>query len=98
MDAAGKPLANHRADEIPGYMILLITPGADWGSMEKVNADSEFQANLDGHHGNLRTGPDGRVTYVNLIPGAPYRYRGVEFTAEAGKTIDLGDITVGGRK
>jgi beta-lactamase regulating signal transducer with metallopeptidase domain/protocatechuate 3,4-dioxygenase beta subunit len=97
VDAAGKPLVNHLADEMPGCMILLITPGADWGSMEKVNADSEFQSNLDGY-GGLRTGPDGRVTYVNLIPGAPYRYRGVEFTAEAGKTIELADITVGGRK
>jgi hypothetical protein len=38
------------------------------------------------------------VTFVNLIPGATYRYRGRDFTAEAGKTIELPDITVGGRK
>jgi hypothetical protein len=98
-DAEGKPLVNHRADELPGFMILVITPGADWDTKGKTNADSEMQVNLDPeHHGNLRTGPDGRVTYVNLIPGAPYRYRGHEFTAEAAKLIDLPDITVGGRK
>jgi len=38
------------------------------------------------------------VTFVNLIPGAPYRYRGHEFTAAAGKSIDLTDNTLGGRK
>ncbi len=98
VDAQGRPLVNHPADEHT-YMILLITPGADWGTRGKTNADAEFQVNLDPeHHGKLRTGPDGRVTLVNLIPGAPYRYRGREFTAEADKTIDLPDITVGGRK
>jgi hypothetical protein len=98
-DAEGKPLVNHPADESPDFMILLITPSADWGTMGKTNADMEMQVNLDSeHHGNLSTGPDGRVTFVNMIPGAPYRFRGHEFTAEPGKTIDLPDITVGGPK
>ena len=97
-DAEGKPLVNYPADEHP-YMILLITPGADWGSSKGTNADQEYQVNLAPEDNwNLHTGPDGRVTLVNLIPGASYRYRGVEFTAEAGKTIELPDITVGGRK
>ncbi len=99
VDREGKPLANHPAHEFPEHLILIITPGADWGSSKGTNADQEMMWNLDKeHNGNLRTGPDGRVTFVNLIPGAPYRYRGVDFTAEAGKTIDLPDITVGGRK
>ena len=98
-DAEGKPLVNHPADELPVFMILLITPGADWGTDGKTNADMEMQVNLDPeHHSNLCTGPDGRVAFVNLIPGAPYRYRGHEFTAEAGKSIELPDITVAGRK
>jgi hypothetical protein len=95
-DAEGKPLANHPADEFPGNLILIITPGADFGAMDKTNADMEFQVNLDPERNrNLRTGPDGRATFVSLIPGARYRFRGHEFIAEAGKTIDLPDITVG---
>jgi beta-lactamase regulating signal transducer with metallopeptidase domain len=98
-DAGGKPLANHPADEFPVNMILIITPGADFGAEDKTNADMEFQVNLDPERNrHLRTGPDGRATFVSLIPGARYRFRGHEFTAEAGKTIDLPDITVGGRK
>jgi len=55
----------------------------------------EFQVNLDPRrNGNLCTGPDGRATFVSLIPGARYRYRGHEFTARADQTIDLADVTV----
>jgi hypothetical protein len=32
--------------------------------------------------------------FVSLIPGARYRFRGHEFTPEAGTTIDLPDITI----
>jgi hypothetical protein len=42
------------------------------------------------HH----SGPDGRVTMFNLIPGAPYRFRGSEFTPEPGQTIELGDVVI----
>jgi hypothetical protein len=94
-DAGGKPLAHHPADEFPGMMILIITPGADFDARDKTNADFEFQVNLDPErNGNLRTGPDGRATFVSLIPGARYRFRGHEFTAEPGKMIDLPDITI----
>ena len=41
-----------------------------------------------------RSGPDGRVTMINLIPGAPYRFRGREFTPEPGQTIDLGEVVI----
>ena len=41
-----------------------------------------------------RSGPDGRVTMFNLIPGAPYRFRGRDFTPEPGQTIDLGDVVI----
>jgi beta-lactamase regulating signal transducer with metallopeptidase domain len=97
-DPDGKPVASREADEFPGMMTLIITPGADFGA-EPTNADMEFQVNLDPRrNGNLRTGPDGRATFVSLIPGARYRYRGHDFTAEADKTIDLPDVTVPGAK
>jgi hypothetical protein len=31
---------------------------------------------------------------INLIPGAPYRFRRREFTPEPGQKIDLGDIVI----
>jgi beta-lactamase regulating signal transducer with metallopeptidase domain len=93
-DPFGKPVAGQEADEFPGMMTLIITPGADFGA-EPTNADMEFQVNLDPRrNGNLRTGSDGRATFVSLIPGARYRYRGHEFTAKADQTIDLPDVTV----
>jgi hypothetical protein len=75
-------------------MTLIITPGADFGAAP-INAYFEFQVNLDpSRRWDLRTGPDGRATFVSLIPGARYRYRGHEFTAEADQAIDLPDVTV----
>jgi hypothetical protein len=41
-----------------------------------------------------RSGPDGRVTMFNLIPGARYRFRGREFMPEPDPTIDLGDVVI----
>jgi hypothetical protein len=63
-------------------------------------------ANLDpeGHrYGNLRSDDQGRITLPNLIPGATFLLIGTrpnegifnlnkEFRAEAGKTLDLGDV------
>jgi len=93
-DPDGKPVAGRKADEFPGLMTLIITPGADFDG-EPTNADMEFQVNLDHRrNGNLCSGPDGRATFVSLIPGARYRYRGHEFTAKADQTIDLPDVTV----
>jgi beta-lactamase regulating signal transducer with metallopeptidase domain len=97
-DPDGKPVAGRDADEFPGWMTLIITPGAEFDA-ESTNADMEFQVNLDHRrNGDQRTGPDGCATYVSLIPGARYRYRGHEFTAKAGQTIDLPDVTVARKK
>ena len=104
-DPDGKPMANHPADESLGMLTLIITPGPEFGGPEHqkdpdlTTSDDAYQVNLDRDRDRgLRTDPDGRVTFVSLIPGATYRFRGREFTAEASKTIDLPDITVGGRK
>jgi beta-lactamase regulating signal transducer with metallopeptidase domain/protocatechuate 3,4-dioxygenase beta subunit len=97
----GKPIVDRVADEFPGRLTLIITPGPAFGGPEHqknpdlTTSDEEYQVNLDRDRDrDLRTGPDGRVTFVTLIPGAPYRFRGHEFTPEPGKTIDLPDITV----
>jgi hypothetical protein len=57
------------------------------------------------HYNTLTTDAQGVVTYPTLIPGATYRIcagEGAwvtkkEFIAEAGRTRDLGDITVNPR-
>ena len=55
-----------------------------------------FQANLDWERlgRNLRTDAEGRATFVSLIPGATYRLHGREFIAEAGKTLNLGEVVM----
>ena len=60
-----------------------------------IPGDFAYQINLDFDPDNLpQPGPDGRMTLRNLIPGAPYRFRGRDFTPEPGQTIDLGDVVV----
>ena len=34
------------------------------------------------------------MTIPNLIPGAPYLFRGRDFAPEPGQTVDLGDVAV----
>ena len=76
-------------------LILIITPGTESPVSDRTMADYEFQGNLDTQRlRGLRTDADGRVTMVSLIPDATYRFRGHDFTALAGKTIDLPDVTV----
>jgi RNA polymerase sigma factor (sigma-70 family) len=90
-DHQGKPIAGYRGDPL----MLIITPGADRPQIDQIMADMQFQVNLDTERlRSLRTGADGRMTFVSLIPDATYRLRGHDFTAEAGKTIDLPDITL----
>ncbi len=92
-DTEGKPIAGHQPQR--GQLILIITPGTDSPVRDKTMADMQYQVNLDpGRLQKLRTGADGRVTMVSLIPGAAYRFRGHDFTAEAGKTVDLPDVTI----
>ena len=59
--------------------------------------------NIDGgRYQTLRTDAQGQLTFPSLIPGATYRVmageRGwvmkKEFVAEAGKTVDLAEITI----
>ncbi len=91
VDKEGKPIAGHRPDQL----ILIITPGTDTPQADKTMADFQYQENLVTQRlRQLRTDADGRVTVVSLIPGATYRFHGQDFTCEAGKTIDLPDVTV----
>ena len=81
---------------------LIITPGPDHEEMAKDNNliprlippnDFAYQVNLEDNP-VPHPGPDGLVTLRNLIPGAPYRFRGRDFNPEPGQTIDLGDVVI----
>ncbi len=64
-------------------------------NIDVIPGDFAYQINLDFDPNNLpQTGPDGHMILRNLIPGAPYRFRGREFTPEPGQTVDLGEIEV----
>jgi RNA polymerase sigma factor (sigma-70 family) len=100
-DPQGKPIVGCQLEGRPrsglqDYLLLIITPGeTDSTPRDKTMADKEFHTNLDEKRlRGLRTDADGRATMVSLIPGATYRFRGRDFTAEAGKTIDLPDVTI----
>ena len=101
-DPQGKPIAGYLGDQL----MLIITPGAGLNAPpDQIMADMLYQSNLDFERlRRLRTDADGRISWSSLIPGAKYRLprhnfdilRGhdLEFTAEAGKTIDLPDVTI----
>ena len=92
-DREGKPVAKQDAGPL---LMLIITPGTDKPTRDKVMADFVYQANLDWERlgRKLRTDAEGRATFVSLIPGATYRIHDREFIAEAGKTLNLGDIVM----
>jgi beta-lactamase regulating signal transducer with metallopeptidase domain len=92
-DREGKPVATQEAGSL---LKLIMTPGADIFTREKIMADFVYQANLDWERlgRKLRTDAEGRATFVSLIPGATYRIHDREFIAEAGKTLNLGDIVM----
>ena len=89
---------------------IVITPGAGRAALAGVGkgellADVGSLTNLDRHNysDRVRTDDQGRVTFPALIPGATYRVNRLEgdywvphkeFTAESGKTIDLGDVPI----
>jgi RNA polymerase sigma factor (sigma-70 family) len=104
LDAKGKPLAN-----LDTHLDLALNDGIsffDSLNSDKVITDVAFLSSLDPkRYEDLRTDAEGRVTWPTLIPGARImlivktpqgRYVDVrkDFTVEAGKTLDLKDITV----
>jgi protocatechuate 3,4-dioxygenase beta subunit len=98
-DPEGKPIAGYLpadpARRGQDQLVLIITPGTVSPVSDKTMADMEYQVNLDPQRlRGLRTDADGRVTMVSLIPGATYRFRGHDFTAKPGKTIDLPDAVI----
>jgi hypothetical protein len=105
LDAKGNPLANFHA-----RIEVVITPGIPFvdvsfnkpGAMAETTYMSTFDPK---RYGNVRSDAKGRITFPTLIPGATYWLIGTggkrglfnlnkEFKAEAGKVLDLGDITV----
>jgi RNA polymerase sigma factor (sigma-70 family) len=89
-DAQGKPVAGYAGDAL----LLVMSPGTDLPGADPAVADMDLYTNLDPERSReLRSDADGRVAYVSLIPGATYRLRNHDFTAEAGKTIELPDLT-----
>ncbi|MGO9921764.1 MAG: sigma-70 family RNA polymerase sigma factor [Isosphaeraceae bacterium] len=93
-DAAGKPLAKRELGDWPYDLKLVITPGPGFeeakDNIDLTQGDFAYQVDLDPFRDRgLRSGPDGRVTMVNLIPGARYRLGQHEFTPLPSQTVDL---------
>ncbi|HEV3258657.1 MAG TPA: sigma-70 family RNA polymerase sigma factor [Gemmataceae bacterium] len=104
VDPDGKPLRNYRP-----VLDIMITPGAHpfhriAGDNELLYADQEYVGNLDrvNYWDGPRTDAEGRCTMPALIPGATYLLGTYEkdgwilkeFTVQAGKTRDLGDVVI----
>jgi hypothetical protein len=106
----GKPVANHRP-----HFEIVATPGTsnmsrDRKDQAELSADSEFVANIDRKHywHFPTTDAEGRITLVDLIPGAMYRIMDFstvrdpkkgpqirkDFTVKPGEALDLGDILI----
>ncbi len=83
------------------YLSVVITPGPEFVGDDIKKPVDETVGDYAPQVGLLpfdmrrhRSGPDGRVTMINLIPGAPYRFRSRYFTPEPGQTIDLGEVVI----
>ena len=106
----GKPVAKHQP-----HFEFVATPGPSQYDRSKkarteLSAEAEYVANID--RKNYWNGPladaEGRVTLLNLIPGALYRIidfstvndqdKGVQirrdFTVKPGEVLELGDIVI----
>jgi hypothetical protein len=103
VDSDGKPIA-----DLEPSLHLVVTPGPSPfdrspAARGQLSADEDFASNVD-RKNQLpfpKAGADGVATFRVLIPGATYRLVGgrnrelgvlKEFSAEAGKTLDLGDV------
>ncbi len=108
VDADGRPFANVQFDEsrrpmIELEMIVEDRSPAPRDAGPRPEIAKTLFVNLDfEHYHTLATDAQGVVTYPNLIPGATYRILAgegnwvtkKEFVAEAGRTLEFGDITV----
>jgi hypothetical protein len=101
-DKDGKLLADSEP-QWPYYLNVVITPGPLFVGDDIKKPVDETVGDYAPQVGLLpmtiesrrhRSGPDGRVTMFNLIPGAPYRFRGRYFSPEPGQTIDLGEVVI----
>jgi hypothetical protein len=105
LDAEGKPRAHFSPS-----LDLMVRPGPhpfDRAAQAKglLTGDSDLLGNVDRHNyrNQPRTDAEGRCTWPVLIPGATYCLLDMEpgvsltkheFTVEASKMTDLGDITL----
>jgi hypothetical protein len=106
----GKPL---RPGLRPAHLEVVLTPGASFADLVRGSANEErrsplmadaiFVANLDrARYLDLKTDPEGRITFPTLIPGATYRVEVynqpvktlIEFTVKPGEAKDLGDLMI----
>jgi hypothetical protein len=108
IDAQGQPFANVRFEVSRRPMIELEMTFADLSpGTRHVSPNLEIERTLVGnldfeHYEPMTTDAQGWVTYPSLIPGATYRILAGEgnwvskkqFVAEAGRTLELGEITV----
>jgi RNA polymerase sigma factor (sigma-70 family) len=106
VDEQKKPFAKHQlygARPQP-FLVLVLTPGSSTYNIEDLQADAVHWVSFDKKLSAERfTGADGRLTFSNLIPGAPYRIvvhekAGTvmkrEFTVKAGESLELGDVVM----
>jgi protocatechuate 3,4-dioxygenase beta subunit len=105
VNGQGKPLSNYRPN--PYGMAILVRPGFPAGPKQPRAApavpDRVRLTEADRRHyfDGLVTNEQGRITLPALIPGAAYRVsdgvlggREREFTAEAGKNVELPDLVM----
>src|SRR5262249_21291189 len=100
-NADGRPIANREASTELLDLTLGITPGPDFGERNNTCAlprgdvvYSSYLIQRPEPPRLPRSGPDGRVTIENLIPGAPYRFRNRDFRPGPGQTVDLGEVVI----
>jgi hypothetical protein len=104
VDARGKPLADYRP------LLWLSLPAEPYSSARELeemkggvhlSTDTVWAGHADPQHygSGPKTDAEGRITLPNLIPGATYRVARFDgsdriIRAEAGKTLNLGDVTI----